>query len=375
MRLIWYIVIFFIAYGSLYPFNFDLSRQIPDDLMAWLLNWEQRTIRSDVIANVLLFIPFGFFGALTIQQETRRYPLLSIVLMLLGGVVFASLLQLLQFYLPSRVPHAADATINSIGILIGIALAAYTNSQRINRLIPERLRFRLTPALVVLVLWLGWQFFPYIPVFEGKQFGKGLSGIVNSQWSLHTWLLNLLFWLVFFYVLQRVVQKSYRLGLLIALSVFILIIKLSMFRSQLGWSELSSVPLALLIHQLTSERLRSILIALGALMALLWQNLYPWQWQQELNGFQWVPFKGFLQGSTWYNLSTLLRESLLLASIAYFFGRWLNSYRTSAAILFLTVVLMTGLQLCLSGKQPDITTLIMALVIGILIERLSKLRL
>ena len=124
MRLIWYIVILFIAYGSLYPFNFDFSRPLPADLGAWLLNWQQRTIRSDVIANILLFIPYGFFGALTVQQKQRRYTLVSILLMLSIGIIFAFCLQFIQFYLPSRVSHAADALLNAIGILIGISLAA-----------------------------------------------------------------------------------------------------------------------------------------------------------------------------------------------------------------------------------------------------------
>lgn len=374
MRLIWCIVIVFIAYGSLYPFNFDLSRPLPADIGAWLLNWQQRTIRSDVIANILLFIPFGFFGALTIQQQQKRYPLLSILVMLGLGVVFALCLQFVQFYLPSRVSHAADALLNAIGILVGIALAAYSNSQRIQRMIPARLRFGLSPAFLVLFLWLGWQFFPYIPVFESKQFGQSLDTIVKSTWSLLVWLQHVLFWLIFYHLVQRVLGKDYRLSFLILVSVFVIIIKLAMYRSQLGWSEISAIPLAIVLHRGIGTRWMVRLIGIASVALLLWQNLFPLKFQGELNAFQWLPFNDFLKGSTWYNLSELIEESFLLAAIGYFSAKWWHNYGWASGMLLLLAMVITTLQLFIVAKNPDITLSVMAVVIGILLVRLRAIQ-
>ena len=374
MRLIWYIVIVFIAYGSLYPFNFDLSRPLPEDLGAWLLNWQQRTIRSDVIANILLFIPYGFFGALTVQQKQRKAILWSILLMLGGGILFAVCLQFIQFYLPSRVSHAADALLNAIGILIGISLAAYSNSQRIQRMIPARMRIAVSPAFLVLFLWIGWQFFPYIPVFESKQFGQSLDTIVKSTWSLSVWLQNIIFWLIFYHLVKRVLGKEYRLGFIVFLSVFVLIIKLAMYRSQMGWSEITAIPLAILIHQTVSRRWMVPMLAIATTGLLLWDGIYPLTFKATMNSFQWLPFDDFLTGSTWYNLSQLIEESLLLASVGYFCARWWSNYRLASGLLVCLSVIITVLQLFLVGKYPDITLFVMAVVIGILLVRLQAIQ-
>ena len=374
MRLIWYIVIIFIAYGSLYPFNFDLSRPLPEDLGAWLLNWQQRTIRSDVIANILLFIPYGFFGALTVQQKQKPYPVLSILWMLGVGILFAICLQFIQFYLPSRVSHAADALLNAVGILIGIALAAYSNSQRIQRMIPEHLRIAISPAFLVLFLWIGWQFFPYIPVFESQQFGQSLDTIVKSTWSLSLWLQNVLMWLIFYHLVKRVLGKEYRLGFIVLVSVFVLIIKLAMYRSQMGWSEVTAIPLAIIIHQMVSRQWMIPLLAVSSIVLLLWDSLFPLRFQESINSFQWLPFDDFLKGSTWYNLSQLIEESLLLASVGYFSAKWWMSYRWAASLLVFLAASITVLQLFIVGKKPDITLLVMAFVIGILLVRLHAMR-
>lgn len=372
MRLIWLIIVFFIAYGSLYPFNFDLSRAIPPNLLDWLLNWEQRTIRSDVIANILLFIPYGFFGALTIGQDKRRYLLFSLLVMLAVGIVFALILQLLQFYLPSRVPHAADATINAIGMLIGVMLAAYTSSERVKRLIPQGFRFRLAPALLVFALWIGWQFFPYIPVFESKQFGAGLDILVKSSWSLITWLENLTFWLAFYIVLGRVSGKAYSLNFLIGISIFILIIKLAMYRSHLGWSEISAVPLALLLQAKLEQNLKLWWLFLSALGLMIYSELAPFSFSGQINSVQWMPFENYLKGSTWNNLHSLLQESLLIAVMGYFLGRVLKSYRKGGVLLMFIMSIISVVQLFVAGQNPDITLWIISLGIAVLLERFSE---
>lgn len=377
MRLIWTIIILLIGYGSLYPFNFDWSRQLPIDLMDWMVNWEQRTIRSDLIANILLFIPYGFFGVLTIQQDSRRSPIISIFGLLLAGVVYALFLQFLQFFLPSRVPHAADAIINSIGILLGIMMAAYTNSQRIRRLIPQKLQFRLTPALLILALWVAWAFFPYSPVFEGTQLEKGIKTIYQSNWQLALWVKYGLFWLIFYYSLSRVMERHYQVSILLAISVFVVAIKLSMFRSQLGWSEMSAIPMALLIYRYLSAQGQVMLIAIGALGILVWEMLFPWQLHHSLdsiNHIQWTPFKAFLGGSTWQHLSRLLALALLVSSLGYALARWLRSFKKSAFAMLIIILIISSLQLFVVGKQPDITNVILVVLMAFLLERIDRIR-
>lgn len=376
MRVIWLVVILLIGYGSLYPFNFDWQRPFPADAGQWLLNWQQRTLRSDLIANILLFIPYGFFGALKIQHDKRRSPLLSAFLLVFFGFCYAVALQWVQFLLPSRVPHAADATLNLVGILLGVSAAAYTSSQRIRRLLPQKIRFNLAPALVLLVLWLGWALFPYIPIFASAQLGKGFSELYNSNWQWLDWLQYTGFWLAFFYSLQRVMAKNYPISVLLALSVFILIVKVSMYRSQLSWSEISAVPAALLLIYGLKEKVQLWVLSVIAMILLVHQFLWPFQLSGKLSfsNIQWVPFKGFLGGSTWYHLSYLLEISLLLSILCYALGRLLSNFK-AAAIASITIMLgMSLLQLFIVGKTMDVTNIILMMVLSYLLLLLDRER-
>ena len=57
------IVIAIIVYGSLYPFAFrPASEGIRPALRALLESWADRPSRIDFLANILLYVPFGFFA-------------------------------------------------------------------------------------------------------------------------------------------------------------------------------------------------------------------------------------------------------------------------------------------------------------------------
>ncbi len=338
------------------------------------MNWEQRTIRSDLIANILLFIPFGFFGALNIQQRNPAHPLVSVLWLLILGIGYALALQLLQFFLPTRVPHAADAIINSIGILLGISMAAYANSQRLKRLLPQKIQFQLSPALLILALWISWAFFPYVPVLDSQQLGKGLQGIYQSHWQWELWLKYSLFWLLLFFILCRVANRNYSTGVLLVLAIFIISLKLVIYRNQIGWSEISAIPMALIIRHAFSERLNLMVILAisGVLLAI--EMLWPLTFSSlNLEQIEWLPFKGFLSGSTWYHLVTLLSLSLLWSSFIYSLARLIKNYKKAAVLSLMWVIGLSLLQLFLVHKVMDITNIILVFVLVVLLERTHHL--
>ncbi|MBV9153781.1 MAG: hypothetical protein JO204_18600, partial [Alphaproteobacteria bacterium] len=57
-----------IAYGSLYPFDFYVPGTGPGPVQALLKSWEDTPGRGDFLANLLLYMPLGFFGALAGQH-------------------------------------------------------------------------------------------------------------------------------------------------------------------------------------------------------------------------------------------------------------------------------------------------------------------
>lgn len=73
-----------------------------------------------VIANILLFVPWGFlmFVLLDRPQRPRRQ---TYGLVILAGVLFALAMQVWQLLLPTRVTGFTDALANAVGVFAGAA--------------------------------------------------------------------------------------------------------------------------------------------------------------------------------------------------------------------------------------------------------------
>jgi glycopeptide antibiotics resistance protein len=78
-------------------------------------------VMMPVIANILLFIPWGFLAFLAIDMPLRPRRI-TYVLTVVGGVIFAVAIELWQFTLPTRVTTPADSLANAFGALTGAIL-------------------------------------------------------------------------------------------------------------------------------------------------------------------------------------------------------------------------------------------------------------
>lgn len=92
-----------------------------DTLLAFLM---------PVIANVLLFVPWGFFAFVALDAPTRRrtavYLTTAAAALLLGAAMYYW-----QQYLPTRVTSVFDTIANGVGALGGAALGHARKSIRI----------------------------------------------------------------------------------------------------------------------------------------------------------------------------------------------------------------------------------------------------
>ena len=74
-----------------------------------------------VIANVLLFVPWGFLAFVALDRPSRPRGR-SYLLAFLGALLFAAALYVWQQFLPTRVTTPADLLANGAGALGGAAL-------------------------------------------------------------------------------------------------------------------------------------------------------------------------------------------------------------------------------------------------------------
>jgi glycopeptide antibiotics resistance protein len=131
----WLSVLMFF-YGTLFPFRFDLS--IYSLTNAWshtglipFWDLERGRIHSltDIVANILLTVPLGFFGVLSFRYK-KRYENLMPWLFL--GLALGLIVETLQLGMPSRYSDITDALNNGLGALAGAGFAILFGRQIID---------------------------------------------------------------------------------------------------------------------------------------------------------------------------------------------------------------------------------------------------
>ena len=108
------------------------------DLLARALGSGRRTLSPDAvlasltpaIANMLLFVPWGFFTFIAVDAPPRPRSR-SYLITLAAAIVFALLMYAWQQYLPTRVTSLPDTISNALGALAGAALGHARKSVRV----------------------------------------------------------------------------------------------------------------------------------------------------------------------------------------------------------------------------------------------------
>jgi len=166
LALLWALLI---AYASLHPLS-DF-REGGGDLLGFLsAPWPRYWTRFDVIANALGYLPLGFLLVPAASPWLRRLPALFVACLLATGLSIG--LEVLQHYLPTRVPSNLDVASNALGAACGALLGARWGGMLGDGGALARWRARRIVrghtgefALVLLVLWWLAQIDPDTPLF------------------------------------------------------------------------------------------------------------------------------------------------------------------------------------------------------------------
>ncbi|GAB4405317.1 MAG: VanZ family protein [Rhodoferax sp.] len=143
-----------IVYASLYPFSAWRDQDIAPWAF-WFAPWPQYWTRFDVVANVLGYMPLGYWLALMLLR--RLAVAAAVGAAVLGGAVLSLGMETAQVYLPSRVPSNLDFVLNVLGTALGAAVACEFQRrgvfQRWRRFFDGWLIAGSRGAVVLLALW------------------------------------------------------------------------------------------------------------------------------------------------------------------------------------------------------------------------------
>lgn len=364
VRILFVLSIAGIAYGSLYPFTFQSAGLSASDASSVLVgDMIGQLSLGNLLTNVLLFIPYGLFGALALGNMRLPWRLPAL---LLGGAVFASALQVAQIWLPGRVPTLVDGGINVVGILLGMLLARVPLVAHLMTAARGRLHLVAALPVVLMLCWLGYRLFPFVPAIGLSLLKDGLRPLlIQPDFQALNVFHNAVGWIVFACLWQRCRLPGRWLPALVAA---VLLAEVGIADNVLTLNNVIGASIALFLWSLFGgfgQRLTLVVMLLSAMLVV--QGLRPYEWGES--PFHWLPFRGFLTGSMYVNMLSLLEKCFLYGSLV-----WLTLEATpgrSAALVW-PVLLMLGVEVAqtqLAGRTAEITDPLLCLVFWVIAVR------
>lgn len=156
--LLWSCYSIFIVYATTIPFNVITSKAELHHNVS-IISWRpfyntdlhEYFSRGDLITNVLFFIPFGFFGLYSLQNN--KWPKASRVIFLsLLGTGLSAIVEFLQMFTVDRNTSDTDLITNTLGTIVGIVCAGLIKPSSMRALYNKRLaRFTHVQAAFPLI--------------------------------------------------------------------------------------------------------------------------------------------------------------------------------------------------------------------------------
>ncbi|HET9844004.1 MAG TPA: VanZ family protein [Gammaproteobacteria bacterium] len=172
----------FVAYCALIPFS--NWRVPPGNIFDTLVyGWFDKIFLFDIIQNLLLYIPLGFFAVFAFRNP-RRSPWLALLAAFIISCSMCSLLEFLQSFNPARVPSALDIMLNTLSGVFGgiLALLFYNEWIKSLHFLSEEVLFPISLrqpipllGLMIILAWGLYQWYPFLPSLHPEHLQYGFA--------------------------------------------------------------------------------------------------------------------------------------------------------------------------------------------------------
>lgn len=355
-----------IVYGSLFPFDF--GRPSPDigAVRELVRTWSlPPSSLGDLLSNLLLYIPFGFFEALALARwgTTKR-----LAITICSGFVLCSIIELAQYYDAGRVTNASDVYLNTLGTGIG-ALGASLVGSDFGWPLRKEISANPIPGML-LVGWLGYRLFPYVPTIDLHKYWDSLKPIfLNPTLSGYDLSRSIVLWLAIASLIEGVAGAK-RSRFLYPLAVgFVLVAKVIILTKVVTPAELlgSIVSFALWLILLEARpRPRNCVLAIVFAALVIAQRLEPFQFHSATGSFGWIPFVSLMDSSLSVNIQSFFEKFFLYGTLLWLVCEtgvnWVWATAMTSGVLLVTSLV----EIYLPGRSAEITDSIMALMIGVI---------
>lgn len=369
----------FIVYGSLFPLVDWRSPEL-DVLQIWLQALGHHISRSDLLTNVLVYIPFGLLlcSVCSPQSSAFRRTLLTVV----SGLILSCFLEYVQLFLPSRTSSPVDVALNTVSSLLGAVLFNWFGKQSgVGALFGEWRHRHFNSGTVVdigllsIFMWGAAQLAPFVPSLDLGDLKNGLKPLWQtlhdlSRFNIYrsvTYALNICsLGAVVLLILKQRGRATFWSGLYCGM---ILLVKVSIPGRQLSLEALAGLVFGV-IMTIALQRLPSTVIrTLGFFSiacAFIVEELRPDVTTVDLHVFNWVPF-GSQMAENVSGIGTILDGLWPFVVMGFF--TVVNMSRGKIPNIISFGVFLAGCVLALEyaqtgipGRYPDITPVLLSVV-------------
>lgn len=356
-----------IVYVSLYPFDLKAGVPLGSGLHYLLSTWRNRPASGgDVLANVILYTPWGFFAARSLHCTPGWLRVLMATAL---GAALSFAMEWAQYAIAERYADMLDVYSNTAGAFIGSVLALVVASGRARQL-ARNFDFQMFPALL-LAAFIGVRLYPYVPVFDLHKYLAALRPLLAFE-SLgrEDLFLRTVTWLVICCLAETLFGR--RSGLL----AFIVVAG-GIFAGRVviphAWLSLPSVVSATIAGGLWFALLRYLpgriaILAISLTAAVVLERLTPFHLAPIGHRFEWVPFLNLLRAPIEFGFLVMIDKFFLYGALIWLWMRaGLRLWRATVAVALL-LFFCSLIEMYLPGRSAGITDALLALVIGTLLR-------
>ena len=342
-----------ILYGSFYPFAFYSHRDPLGPVGVLAASGFKPISRDDFVANILLYLPLGFFVVYAIQRRT----LTGVVAATTAGLALSLLVEFFQFYDRGRFQELSDVFSNTVGALLGA--------------IGGSVAHRRAPSsylALILTCWLGARWYPALPLVPTVTVGSFF--LVSSFQPLDLFRFFAA-WLVVGLMIETFVgQRRSRVALPLLLAGSLLVRALGV---DIETAELIGGAAAALLWSGLLWRLQSRTVIAAVLFGALLVGvaLEPFHFSETASAFSWVPFRSFLEAPSDTAIRSFFEKSFLYGGMVWLLVRSGLSHGAATCFGATLVFCLRLIQVYLPGRSAEITDTILFLMLAVMMQLVS----
>jgi VanZ family protein len=284
------VVVFLIVFGSLYPFEFSIAE--PGVLARLGTLPRAGTTRSDVAANVLLYLPLGASLAWLLAARFGAAVAVPVATLVAAALSFA--IETAQLFETRRVASLADFACNTAGGLAGACLALAIARTRRNL---HSSRFagilRHPVAAALLLSWIGFRLAPFAPVLDPAAWAAALAPLADgASYTAQSFVVHALAWLTLLSACERLAPGRAR-ALTASAMGLVLAGRVLFGGMALEGAEVAGMAAALGLAGPLGWLPRTAgarLLAAALFLLIAWQGLAPFDFQIAQDRFALLPF-------------------------------------------------------------------------------------